>query len=36
MYSVDYRQISEIFSYSEKYYLLKRKDWIKIEPNEES
>lgn len=36
VYTVDYSQISSLFSYIEKYYLLKRKDWIRIEKNKES
>ena len=30
MYDVDYAMISDIFTYQEKYYLLKKADWLKI------
>lgn len=33
VYSTDYAQISDIFTYQEKYYLLKRQDWLKIDQN---
>lgn len=36
IYTVDYSQISNLFSYQEKYYLLKKEEWLKIEPNMKS
>lgn len=36
VYSVDYTQISNIFSYQEKYYLLKKAEWLKIDANMKS
>jgi ribosomal-protein-alanine N-acetyltransferase len=30
MYAVDYHKISPLFSYIDKYYLLKKADWIKM------
>lgn len=35
-YTTDYSTISNIFSYQEKYYLLKRSEWLKIYPNAKS
>ncbi|WEV38949.1 GNAT family N-acetyltransferase [Lactobacillus sp. ESL0680] len=36
VYSVDLSKISQLFSYQEKYYLLVRKEWLKINSNTES
>lgn len=36
VYSYDMSQISEIFSYKEKYYLLKKTEWLKIDENTKS
>lgn len=36
VYTVDYRQISHLFSYKEKYYLLQKEDWLKINENTRS
>lgn len=31
VYTIDYAQISNLFSYQEKYYLLKKAEWLKID-----
>lgn len=36
VYEYDMSQISEIFSYKEKYYLLKKEEWLKIDENTKS
>lgn len=36
VYTVDYTQISQIFSYKEKYYLLRKEEWLKIDANTKS
>lgn len=36
VYTTDYAQITNLFSYQEKYYLLKKTEWLKIEPNTKS
>ena len=36
IYEIDYSQISDLFSYKEKYYLLKKTEWLKIEQNTKS
>lgn len=36
MYTADYSQIKNLFSYQEKYYLLKREEWLKIKQNTKS
>lgn len=36
VYTTDYAQVTNLFSYQEKYYLLKRAEWLKIEPNTKS
>lgn len=36
VYTVDYTQISKIFSFKEKYYLLKKEEWLKIDANTKS
>lgn len=36
LYTTDYAQISALFSYQEKYYLLKRADWLKMVSNTKS
>ena len=36
MYTTDYAQVSDLFSFSEKYYLLKRQEWLKINSNTKS
>ncbi|RVU70128.1 MULTISPECIES: GNAT family N-acetyltransferase [Lactobacillus] len=36
VYTADYSQLTQIFSYREKYYLLKRAEWLKMEPNTKS
>lgn len=36
VYDVDYRKINHLFSYKEKYYLLKSEDWLKIMANTKS
>ncbi|MFR4790229.1 MAG: N-acetyltransferase, partial [Lactobacillus acidophilus] len=36
VYTVDYAQISQIFSYKEKYYLLRKEEWLKIDANTKS
>lgn len=36
MYTVDYTQVNNIFSYQEKYYLLKQAEWLKIDANMKS
>ncbi|WP_317637734.1 GNAT family N-acetyltransferase [Lactobacillus xylocopicola] len=36
MYSVDLGMISRLFAYEEKYYLLKKEEWLKINLNTES
>ena len=36
VYTVDYSQISTLFSYQEKYYLLKQAEWLKIDANMKS
>ena len=36
VYEYDMSQISEIFSYKEKYYLLKKAEWLKIDENTKS
>lgn len=36
VYEYDMNQISEIFSYKEKYYLLKKAEWLKIDENTKS
>ncbi|WEV71157.1 GNAT family N-acetyltransferase [Lactobacillus sp. ESL0785] len=36
VYEVDLSKISHLFSYQEKYYLLERKEWLKIKTNTES
>ncbi|MDF7683038.1 GNAT family N-acetyltransferase [Lactobacillus sp. ESL0679] len=36
VYFVDLSKISHLFSYQEKYYLLDRKEWLKINANTES
>ena len=36
VYEYDMGQISEIFSYKEKYYLLKKAEWLKIDENTKS
>ncbi|CCI86866.1 GNAT family N-acetyltransferase [Lactobacillus gigeriorum] len=36
VYSVDYRNLSELFPYEGKYYLLKKTEWLKIEQNTKS
>lgn len=35
-YSIDYSQIYNLFSYKEKYYLLKKAEWLKINENTKS
>lgn len=36
IYQTDYSQISNLFSFNKKYYLLKRADWLKIDQNTKS
>ena len=36
MYTVDYSQVSVFLSYQEKYYLLKKAEWLKIDANTKS
>lgn len=36
VYTTDYAQISSLFSYKEKYYLLKKEEWLKIVSNTKS
>lgn len=36
VYTTDYAQISHLFAYQEKYYLLKKADWLKIVANTKS
>lgn len=36
VYEYDMSQISKIFSYKEKYYLLKKAEWLKIDENTKS
>lgn len=36
VYTVDYSQVSALFSFKEKYYLLKKEEWIKIDANTKS
>lgn len=36
VYTTDYAQVTNLFSYQEKYYLLKRAEWLKIERNTKS
>lgn len=36
VYEYDMSQISEVFSYKEKYYLLKKAEWLKIDENTKS
>lgn len=36
VYTVDYTQVSALFSFKEKYYLLKKEEWLKINANTKS
>lgn len=36
VYTTDYAQISNLFSYKEKYYLLKKEEWLKMVSNTKS
>ena len=36
VYTVDYSQVSALFSFKEKYYLLKKEEWLKIDANTKS
>ena len=36
VYTVDYSQVSVLFSFKEKYYLLKKEEWLKIDANTKS
>ena len=36
VYTVDYSQVSVLFSFKEKYYLLKKEEWLKIDENTKS
>lgn len=36
VYTADYAQITQLFSYQEKYYLLKKEEWLKINSNTKS
>lgn len=36
VYDVDYGQVTNLFSYKEKYYLLKKEEWLKIVSNTKS
>lgn len=36
VYTVDYSQMSALFAYQEKYYLLKKEEWLKIDANTKS
>lgn len=36
VYTVDYSHISALFSYQEKYYLLNKAEWLKIDANTKS
>ncbi|GAA3639534.1 GNAT family N-acetyltransferase [Lactobacillus hamsteri] len=36
VYNVDYGQVTNLFSFKEKYYLLKKEEWLKIVSNTKS
>lgn len=36
VYTVDYTQVSALFSFKEKYYLLKKEEWLKMDENTKS
>lgn len=36
VYTVDYSQMSTLFAFKEKYYLLKKEEWLKIDANTKS
>lgn len=36
VYTADYAQISQLFTFKEKYYLLKREEWLKMKLNTKS